>query len=194
MMDALAAHVRHDVSFTSHVNQKPTRSVQGVMQRALVGLQPSSDGFVDFLISDDERWQVLMDILGNPDWASSEIFATRASRAMYWDALEPLVGEETARFAKAELARIGQERKLPAAPVNSIAEAAAEQHFSVRDAFRSVRVNGVTVRCPGPPVRFEDSPGMIRVQAPAAGEHNAELLRSAGGDWFANGETLAVSP
>ena len=90
--------------------------------------QPSSlmratDGDVFVLCTSEEHWQRLSAVMGDPEWASWEIFGNRRLRGEHWDALEPLLGEWVASHTRDELMQIALDARLPFALVLAPPEA-----------------------------------------------------------------------
>ena len=80
--------------------------------------QPSSvmraaDGDVFVLCTSEEHWQRLSALMGDPEWASWEIFGDRRLRGDNWDVLEPLLGEWIVRHTRDELMQIALDSRLP---------------------------------------------------------------------------------
>ena len=177
LQEALAMHLHLDLAWTTFAGTAISRAVGAQPAIQWVGQQPVSDGYIDFVIRTDEQWQSFVDVLGNPAWSENELFATTASRAQYWDGLEPLIRDELRGWKKDELFRAAQAKGVPAAPVNSVADAAASGHFQDRHAFveHEHPVLGRT-RVPGPPIRFGVDAWALRSPAPALGEHNRQVF------------------
>lgn len=173
LQEVLAMHEQVDLSHVTHTGTVPSRSASANPPIAYIGQQPTADGYIDLIVRTEEHWRNLLQVLGNPAWAENELFVDMPSRSRYWDALEPLVREETRKFRKEELFRKSQAHGVSAAPVHSIADAAEAGHFADRGSFAEFEhpVLG-RVRCPGPPVRFGVGAWAIRRPAPLLGEHN----------------------
>ncbi len=141
--------------------------------------QPTADGYVDMMILQEGPWTELVDILGNPEWSKNELFATHPSRAVYWDALEPLLQQELARFSSEEIYAAGQRRGIAIAPINSLAAAAASPQFSGRSFFESAGEAFAGLKFPGPPFQvgeLEDRPSGCAFK----GSANTKVF----GDWL----------
>ena len=69
----------------------PTRLGSALFQPMEV--MSASDGDLFILCTSEEQWQRLMTEMGDPEWASWEIFAHRGLRGENWDVLEPLLAE-----------------------------------------------------------------------------------------------------
>jgi crotonobetainyl-CoA:carnitine CoA-transferase CaiB-like acyl-CoA transferase len=190
LQEALAMHLHLDLAWITFAGQPTSRTVGAQPAIAYVGQQPAADGHIDFVIRTEEQWRSFLEVLGHPDWAGNELFATMASRAQYWDALEPLVKEEISRWPKQELYRASQAKGVPAAPVNSVADAAQAGHFQDRGSFvgHDHSVIG-RIRTPGAPIRFGVDAWRIRRPAPLLGEHNREVFGRLG---YSEGEIATL--
>lgn len=176
IVEALTSFLRQEVVTLSYGVGLMSRRKEAVSRFAGVFQQPTGDGYVDILIRTEASWRALMEAIGSPDWASDELFSSHPSRALYWDALEPLLQQELRRFTSEYLHREGQRRGVAIARVNTVADALASPQFANRGFF----VGGGDPEFPefiypGPPFRlatdtYETTP------APRLGQHNVEVL------------------
>ena len=175
LQEVLAMNQQVDVAWVTYGGRVPSRSASARPPIPYVGQQPAADGYVDIITRTEGQWRTFLNVIGNPEWAQNELFATMASRSQYWDALEPLIQQETRRFGKQELFRQGQAAGVSTAAVNTVADAAEAEHFADRGSFAGLEhpVLG-RVRCPGPPVRFGVDGWAMR-PPPLLGEHNTEV-------------------
>jgi len=65
---------------------------------------------------------------------------------------------------------------VPAGPVNSIADIAADPHFKARNAFESLPVGGVDRQLPAVHPRLDSTPARSRWAGPELGEHTESVL------------------
>ena len=144
-------------------------------------LVPCKDGYV-FLqpFNLDHWWQRLRELMGNPEWAESEVFATAAERTLACDAIEPLLHAWTAEHTRAELYKMTLDIGIPCFPVYSPAELLASEQLNARDYFEEIEdPGGGRFTQPGWPVLFSHTPMRSERPAPRLGEHTAELLAEA---------------
>jgi crotonobetainyl-CoA:carnitine CoA-transferase CaiB-like acyl-CoA transferase len=176
LQEVLAMNQQVDIAWVTYGGRVPSRSATARPPIPYVGQQPAADGYVDVITRTEGQWRTFLDVLGNPEWAENELFKDMNSRSQYWDALEPLVQQETRRFGKQELFRKGQAAGVSTAAVNTVANAADSEHFAERGSFVEMEhpVLGRT-RCPGPPARFAGDVWGMRRPAPLLGEHNREV-------------------
>ena len=139
---------------------------------------PCKDGYLSLSpFNFDHWWADFKPIMGNPEWAESELFDTREGRTANADALEPLILEWTMQHTREEIYGWCLERQLPCFPVNSIADLVDSPQYNARDFFVDVEhpVAG-TIKQPGAPARYSGGVWEIRRPAPQLGEHNQEIL------------------
>jgi crotonobetainyl-CoA:carnitine CoA-transferase CaiB-like acyl-CoA transferase len=179
IVDAITSFMRQEIVMYSYGAGLMSRSSAARSPFAApVYQQRTADGYVDLLILQEGPWRALVEILGSPDWANNELFATHPLRSKYWDALEPLLQTELQRVTTGHLYTEGQERGVPVSPINTVADAAAAAQFAERGYFRDGDHPTLgTVRYPGPPFAFT---GQHRRPAAARdrGADNAEVLGS----------------
>jgi crotonobetainyl-CoA:carnitine CoA-transferase CaiB-like acyl-CoA transferase len=84
-----------------------------------------------------------------------------------------------AAHGKLETVAALQAAGIPAAPVNSVADLAADPQLAARGFFRDTGGR----RLVGPFARFAGTPGEVRFPAPQLGEHNDEIFTGSGVRW-----------
>lgn len=93
---------------------------------------------------------------------------------------EPLIDSALAawcaEYSSAEALDRLDAADVPAGPVNSIADIAADPHFQARGAFESVPVAGVERKMPAVHPRLAETPATTRWAGPELGEHTDEVL------------------
>ena len=140
-------------------------------------LYECADGPVYAGVLLDSHWQVLAELIGQPELAEHESFATRDARAANRDVCDMLFGAWLAERTRDEAVAVLQAKGLPAARVQTLAEVASDPHVLERDMLQPmVQHDGTTVPIVGPAAKFSRTPTRIRSAAPALGEHNDEIL------------------
>jgi crotonobetainyl-CoA:carnitine CoA-transferase CaiB-like acyl-CoA transferase len=134
------------------------------------------DGKVFVINVEEDQWQRLVELMGNPEWASLEIFKDRVARGQNYDALFPLLQEWVANWKVADLYKAAQERRICFAPVNTMADLFASAQLKAREFFTQIshQVAG-TLTYPGAPFKVSEAGWAIHRQAPTLGQHNAEV-------------------
>ncbi len=147
------------------------------------GLQPwgifeCADGPIFLCTIEQDQWERLVALMGNPEWAQLEIFADFPSRLANWDVLHAQLGEWIAGWKVADLYRAGQARRICFAPIHDMRALAEHEQLRARDFFVPVEHPraGKLVHA-GAPYRLTRPWWQVRRPAPLYGEHDAESDR-----------------
>lgn len=142
-----------------------------------------SDGPVYAGVLLDAHWASLAEIIGQPELAEHESFATRDARAANRDVCNLMLGGWLAERTREEAIAVMREHGLPAARVQTFAEVVADPHILERDMIQpTVQADGETMSIVGPAAKFSRTPTTVRSAAPALGAHNDEVLGELGLD------------
>jgi len=138
----------------------------------------ASDGWVVVGCAKEKFWRRLLDVLGRPDLADDPRFPDFSQRdthrAALLDILEPLFITRSA----AEWLRELREAGIPSGPVNSVAQALADEHAIARDMVVSTQHPRYgTVRQVASPLKVGPQ-DVVHRRAPSRGEDNDAVLRS----------------
>ncbi len=137
------------------------------------GIFPTSDGHIFLVCVEADQWERLKDFMGRPEWADMDIFDTLEGRFENEDLLRMWLGEWIATQPVMELFHRGQAERLAFAPVNTVAQMAADEHLAARDFLVTYDQPGLgDITVPGAPSRLTNAWWSIRRPAPALGEHN----------------------
>jgi len=139
-----------------------------------------ADGQIFVIAVEENQWQRLVQLMGNPEWASDDLFRDRLSRAQNNDALKALMSEWIASWKVQDLYRAAQEHRIPFAPINTMRSLYESEHLRERQFFVEFEQPGIgRLKLAGMPSRYGNSYWAIRRPAPRLGEHNPELFGSA---------------
>ena len=184
--EAMATQLISALAGCAFGSPPPSRSLADVREAAtggvvsaVGGILPCSDGYVAISPREDSQWQRWVEIMGSPDWASEERFITREGRERNFAALWELVGEWTRPRSKHDVARMGQERRVPCFPVNTVHDLFNDPHLQERDFFAAIEhpIAGA-LKYPGAPYRLSNTTLPLADRpAPMLGQHNAAYLR-----------------
>lgn len=136
----------------------------------------TTDGYLVLAAGNDRLWQRLCDVLGRADMVDDTRFATNATRTEHHAELEAELAQIFAGQPTASWLERLEAAGVPCGPVNDIADIVADPHLQAREMIRSQQEGQVTVRVPGPPLKFaRASVEQIR-PAPELGEHTQTIL------------------
>jgi crotonobetainyl-CoA:carnitine CoA-transferase CaiB-like acyl-CoA transferase len=137
---------------------------------------PTRDGWIVVFCNKAKFWQGLVDAMELPEVGRDPRFATFAARLAHKDALLPILEARFTERTTAEwLARL--RGRVPCAPVNTIAQALADEQVRAREMIVEVEHPQLGVlREVASPVR---TAGVSAAPAPAPrlGQHTDEILR-----------------
>jgi len=137
------------------------------------GIFPTGDGHIFLVCVESDQWERLKDFMGRPEWADMDIFSTLEGRFENEDLLRMWLGEWIAAQPVTELFHRGQAERLAFAPVNTVAQMAADPHLAARDFLVTYEQPGLgDITVPGAPSRLTNSWWSIRRPAPSLGEHS----------------------
>jgi crotonobetainyl-CoA:carnitine CoA-transferase CaiB-like acyl-CoA transferase len=135
------------------------------------------DGWIFLCCVEEHQWKTWVEIMGNPEWAGLELFENRLTRAANWDALKLLLQEWVQDRNVNELYQAGQARRVPLAPVSTMADLLASDHLKARGFFAVLdHPRAGRLAYPGAPYKFSVTPWDIRRPAPLLGQHTEEVL------------------
>lgn len=92
----------------------------------------ASDGYVIVAAGNDSLWVRLCQVLGRPDLAADERFATNGLRTANWDQLEPLLAAAFAGRAVEVWLTDLEAAGIPCGPINDVAQVIADPQTKAR--------------------------------------------------------------
>lgn len=135
------------------------------------------DGWIFACCVEEHQWQSFVEVMGNPAWASEELFNERFKRGANYDALRPLLAEWIGKQTVQDLYHQAQARRVPFAPISSLADLVNSDHLRARGFFVDLsHPQAGTFKYPGATCKLSRTPWEIRRPAPALGQHNQEIL------------------
>ncbi len=135
------------------------------------------DGWIYLCCVEEHQWRGFVEVMGNPEWASEEIFSDRIKRAENWEALKIFLEEYVSQQTVLDLYRKVQAKRVPFAPVSTMGDLLNSEHLKARGFFVEIAhpVAG-TYKYPGAPLKYGATPWAIRMPAPTLGQHNDEIF------------------
>lgn len=149
----------------------------GIRWSGPMEIMECKDGLIFVMALEPHQWEALVHLLGDPEWASWEIFDTPSKRGINHDALRSLIEEWLKQRSVQEVFDLASEARLPFAPVSTIGDLVNSPHLKSRGFFVTVRhpVAGA-LTMPGAPYILSKTPWRLRSPAPLLGQHNEEVL------------------
>ncbi len=133
-----------------------------------------ADGKILLCCIEEHQWHRLVTLMGHPEWAHEELFKDRFARGRNVDALSLLIGEWTKDWKVKDLVRVAQERRVPMAPVNRLADIYADPHLRERAFFAPLPTTAGLheIETPAQPFKSSAIAWTLKRSAPGLGEHN----------------------
>jgi len=131
------------------------------------------DGFIMVSTFTDAFWSSLVEMMGNPDWAKSDVCRSAGSRRRNLGMIKPRIKEWMLQHTIAEISQLAKASRAACVPIQSVKEAMDSELLRAREFF--VEVNhpqAGKLKFPGAPYKLSDTPWRIKHPAPMIGEHN----------------------
>lgn len=150
----------------------------------LPGFAPSSA-----YLTKDQQWYILganadnpfrrlCEVMGRPELAEDERYASDAARGDRMEELDELVGAWVATKTSEELTETLGEAGVPAGPIFDAAMALADPHYQAREMLHEVEEPELgRFTMPGVVPKLSRTPGSIGWPGPTLGEHDEEVYR-----------------
>jgi succinate---hydroxymethylglutarate CoA-transferase len=138
----------------------------------------AKDAMMALAIGNDTQFARCAAVLGHPEWASDERFATNRARVAHRDLVDGGISEALAAdIADAWIAKL-RAAGVPCGRINSVAEALADEQTAARQMIETVPHPTIgDLRLTGIPYKFSGTPAAVRRPPPLLGEHTEEILR-----------------
>ncbi len=129
----------------------------------------------------DAHWRRLCALWQTPERADDPRYATTPARLERRAEVDTMLAEWLASRSRADALESLRQAGVPAAPVRTYAEAAADPHVRERDMLQRVpQSDGVTAPITGPAAKLSRTPQRVRSPAPALGAHTEAILGELG--------------
>lgn len=136
----------------------------------------TSDGEMVIAVGNDNQFKRLCSILGKPNLANDERFATNPKRVAFREALIPILQsafhEQTTSYWHEQCTT----NNIPCGPIQTLNQVANDPQLQARDMF--IKANHPTageIKMIGSPLKLSRTPVKVRQHPPNAGEHDDEI-------------------
>ena len=167
------------IDFTAN-NRLVTRNGNRSNSFAPQGAYPCAgeDQWCAIAVESDEEWAALQRVLGNPDWAADDRFATNSGRLNHHDEIDGHISQWTSSLPPQEAMRLCQTEGVPAGVVQRSSDLFQDPQMAHRGMFPELDDPEVG-RLPytGHMFKIRGYDSGPRFVAPAMGQHNEQILK-----------------
>ncbi len=137
---------------------------------------PTMDGPVLIAANQDAVFRRLTAVMGRPELADDELYATHGARGANAARLDRLISDWTQPQAAAVLLELLHENGIPAGLIYRAADMLNDPHFAARDAIiRMMHPEFGEIPMQNVVPRLSATPGAVRSLGPELGQHNEEI-------------------
>ncbi|MEM5367310.1 CaiB/BaiF CoA-transferase family protein [Paraburkholderia azotifigens] len=154
---------------------------------ALPGIAPSNTyrtedgGFVVIAGNSDPIFKRLMQVIGRPDLADDPALARNDGRVAQSAMLDAAITAWTSHHSIDEVLAALERADVPSGRIYSVADIVADPHYQAREMLLNADLpGGASVKMPGIVPKLSETPGEVRWQGPALGEHTSSVLAGLG--------------
>lgn len=135
------------------------------------------DEWVSIAVGNEEEWQALCQVLGDPPWTTDPRYTTMRSRWEHQEEMDQLITKWTRQRTKEEVTDILQHSGVAALPSRRTSELLDDPISKKRGTYIQVEhpMAGVETMS-GVPWRMSETPPRVRRHGPLLGEHNEEIF------------------
>jgi crotonobetainyl-CoA:carnitine CoA-transferase CaiB-like acyl-CoA transferase len=175
-----------DVQVTSLANQNMNYLTSGIapvrMGNAhpnIVPYQdfPTADGAMIIAVGNDGQFAALCKVLGHPEWAKDERFATNTLRVKYRETVIGLLSSVTATRPTSDWVKACEGVGVPCGPINDLKAVFDDPHVQARKLkIEMPHPTAGTMPLVGSPIRMSATPVEYRLPPPLLGQHTLAVL------------------
>ncbi|MBI4084269.1 MAG: CoA transferase, partial [Candidatus Lambdaproteobacteria bacterium] len=142
----------------------------------------TADSQILIICVEQDQWERLADLMGNPAWTKRPEFATRESRGEHFREFNALLEAWTKTQRAEPLYHACQARKIGAGPILRFDQLLASEHLRQRGFMVPLKhPRAGTLTMPGAPYALKQPWWKLRRAAPLLGEADGEIGRLLGG-------------
>ena len=140
----------------------------------------TADGFITMVILSPRQWFAMWEWMGRPEAFADEMWGETLTRMMNGDVLNPVIAEHFAPMQMEEAAAEAQRRGVVVTPMLKPSDILVNEHYVSRSTFVPMEVaSGTEAATASGFMEIDRQRQGFRFEAPAVGEHNAEVAAEA---------------
>jgi crotonobetainyl-CoA:carnitine CoA-transferase CaiB-like acyl-CoA transferase len=140
----------------------------------------ANDGDVVVGAANDKLWQLVCQVIEQPDLQNDERFDTNHKRVQRHTEIKPIIEAWTKTHSVDEIVDRMLAAGVPVAPINTIDRLVTDPHIAVaREMFVDVEhPKAGVLKLTGAHIKLTETPPAIRTPSPELGQHNGEVFGS----------------
>ncbi|MFO7529573.1 MAG: CaiB/BaiF CoA-transferase family protein [Marinobacter sp.] len=143
---------------------------------------PTADGNMVLTVGNDQQFARLCDVLGHPEWARDDRFATNRARVDNRKELIPKLRQATVMRSTREWVEILEQAGVPCGPVNTLDQVFEDPQVLARGMKQSISHSRLgEVPTVGNPIKLKLTPVDYRTAPPLLGEQSEQVLQRVAG-------------
>jgi crotonobetainyl-CoA:carnitine CoA-transferase CaiB-like acyl-CoA transferase len=164
-----------------HVRQRSGGALPGI---APSNTYPTRDGeYVVIAGNSDPIYKRLMTLIHRPDLADDPALAHNDGRAAQSALLDAAIAGWTSSLPIDAVLAALEAAAVPAGKIYSVADIVTDPHYQARAMLLDTRLpDGTAVKMPGIVPKLSATPGAVKWQGPALGQHTDEVMAALGLD------------
>jgi benzylsuccinate CoA-transferase BbsF subunit len=136
------------------------------------------DKWISIAVANNEEWEALCKVMGNPEWAGNAAYADQCGRWEHRREIDAYILEWTVGFNAIELMKALQNAGVAAMPSFNAEELLTDPHLKAREKFVQVDHKFMGKKwVVTPPWKMSETPAQIYKASPLLGEHNNEVFK-----------------
>lgn len=141
----------------------------------------STDGFFILGCANQRLWERMCQAIGRTDFLEDPRFTTNTDRVEHRAECVEVLSEVFRTESTEHWVNLIADAGIPCGPINRVSQVVDNPQVAARNMVVSVSHPEVPdLRVPGPPLKLTSTPPTVRRHPPMLGEHNEEILATAG--------------
>ncbi|HMJ45190.1 MAG TPA: CaiB/BaiF CoA-transferase family protein [Pseudolabrys sp.] len=138
---------------------------------------PTADGAMIIAVGNDGQFAALCKVLGHPEWAKDERFATNTLRVKHRETIIGLLSGVTALRPTSDWVKACEGVGVPCGPINDLKAVFDDPHIRARKLkIEMPHPTAGTMPLVGSPIRMSATPVEYRLPPPLLGQHTLSVL------------------
>ena len=137
----------------------------------------TKDRPIAIAVANQKLWVNFCKVVGQDDWIDDPRFESNPKRVENRDALLPLINDLLAQKTCDEWMELLVDAAIPCGPVNNMEHLFADPQVKHRNMIAEVPHPTIdNLKLTGIPIKYSETPGVIRYHPPLLGEHTDQIL------------------